>query len=89
MLKITRVYDDRTENLLNQYKDQLAYYEDLFHSQNIKLSNTEYAEKRDIDPVMCEILEVIAQIYSREIPIALVITDNNGASPTRNPKAAH
>ncbi len=74
-LKIRRVYDDRTENLLDQYHAQLQFYEDHFDKLNQHLSREDYAQKRDADIVMVEIILIITQIYDQAIPIALEVTD--------------
>ncbi len=71
--RIIYVYDDVTENLLNQYKQQLDHHEKIFASKNKDLSNTEFAHYRDLDPVLLSILEVIAKIYDQAIPIAVQI----------------
>lgn len=73
---IKRIYDDSTENLLDQYHNQLKLYEDIFDGANRKLSREEYARKRDADPVMCEIILVITQIYDQAIPIAIEVIDD-------------
>lgn len=79
-LRVTRRYDDKTENLLDQYRAQLDFYEKHFDKLNQHLSRSDYALARDADPVMIEIVLVLTQIYDQAIPIALEITDENGAS---------
>lgn len=81
MKRIQYVYEDSVENLLDQYTQQLGFYEKAFEKENEKLSPLGYARKRDNDPVMNEILGVIARIYENSIPIALIITDDELAPP--------
>ncbi len=86
-LQIRRIYDDKTENLLDQYHTQLAFYENHFDKLNQHLTRDAYAMKRDADPVMCEIILVLTQIYDQSIPIALDITDDDDT--IRNPREPH
>ena len=79
-LRMKRRYDDKTENLLDQYNAQLAFYESHFDKMNQHLTHEEYARARESDPVMTEILIIITQIYEQAIPIALEIIDENGRS---------
>lgn len=81
MLRIQHVYEDKVENLLDQYKQQLEFYEHKFLKDNNKLTPMAFALKRDEDPVMNEILGVVAKIYEQSIPIALVVTDDGKAGP--------
>lgn len=80
-LKIVHVYDDATENLLNQYTQQLAHYEKIFEANNQHLSKAAYARHRDRDPIMLEILDVIAKIYEKAIPIAILV-ENGPTMPS-------
>lgn len=75
MKRIQYVYEDKVENLLDQYKQQLEFYENLFYKNHGKLDPLAYARLRDEDYVMNEILGVVAKIYEQSIPIALVVID--------------
>jgi len=77
MQRLQYVYDDKTENLLDQYTQQLAHYERIFHEEHKHLDRLTYARARDNEPIMTEILSVIERIYAQAIPIALVITDDD------------
>ncbi len=78
---IVYVYDDKTENLLDQYQQQLAVYEKLFEVNNKNLKPYDYARLRDLDPVMMAILDVIAKIYDQAIPIAIQVFEEVEKKP--------
>tara|TARA_R110002096_G_C14661910_1_gene728336 strand:+ start:23839 stop:24123 length:285 start_codon:yes stop_codon:yes gene_type:complete len=75
MQRIQYVYEDKIENLLDQYSQQLAHHEKIFHEKHKDLDPLTYSRLRENDPATSEILGVIARIYEANIPIALVITD--------------
>ena len=83
--KIIYIYDDFTENLLNQYKQQLDHHEKIFEAKFKHLTPANYAHLRDRDDVMMAILDVIAKIYDQAIPIAINISypeqEGNAAGP--------
>jgi len=86
---IERVYEDKVESLLDQYHNQLNYHEDAFHERNKHLDAREYAALRDEDQILAEILRVIEQIYTVNIPIALIIiTEENDGRPRLTPDAS-
>lgn len=78
-ITLKRIYDDQTENLLDQYHAQLNFYEKHFDKLNGHLSREEYAQKRDADIVLAEIILIITQIYDQAIPIALEVTEHTGS----------
>ena len=82
---ITYVYDDATENLLDQYTQQLAVYEKVFETNNKHLDNYEFSRLRDRDEVMMAILDVIARIYDQAIPIAILLNDGVKLVPDKGP----
>ncbi len=75
--RITYRYDDATENLLDQYSQQLAVQDKIFAVSHKLLNQHDYACARDNDPVLGCILEVIAKIYDQAIPIAIIIEDTD------------
>ncbi len=74
--RITFVYDDDTQKLLQQYQQQLEDYEEIFDMYNHGLTSYEYSRRRELDPVLMTILEVISRIYETAIPIRILIGDD-------------
>lgn len=74
--KITFRYEDKIENLLDQYSQQLAVEDQRFALRNKNLDRHDYACARDSDPILGCILEVIAKIYETSIPIVIIIEDD-------------
>lgn len=70
---ITYRYEDKIENLLDQYSQQLAVEDSRFAQANKDLNQHDYACARDNDQVLGCILEVIAKIYEQAIPIAIIV----------------
>lgn len=79
--QIVYVYDDKTENLLDQYTQQLAHCEKVFAARNKHLKIQDYARLRDTDLVMMAILDVIAKIYEQAIPVAIQVFEEVGKNP--------
>ncbi len=73
--RITFVYDDDTQKLLQQYQQQLSDYEEIFDVYNKHLDSYEYSRLRELDPVLMTILEVIGRIYETAIPVRILIGD--------------
>lgn len=78
---IVYVYDDKTENLLDQYRQQLAVYEKIFEAANKNLKPADYARLRDCDVVLMAILDVIGKIYEQAIPISIQIFEEVEKKP--------
>jgi len=83
--KITYRYEDKIENLLDQYSQQLAVEDKLFAEKHKHLNHHDYACARDNDPILGCILEVIAKIYETAIPIAIIIKDDRVKLKTTGP----
>lgn len=73
--RITFIYDDDTQKLLQQYQQQLEDYEEIFDMYNHDITSYEYSRRRELDPVLMTILEVISRIYETAIPIRILIDD--------------
>ena len=71
--KVTYRYEDKIENLLDQFQQQLAMEDARFAEAHKHLNQHEYACARDNDKVLGCILEVIAKIYEQAIPIVIII----------------
>tara|TARA_R110000803_G_scaffold5230_5_gene17340 strand:+ start:1253 stop:1549 length:297 start_codon:yes stop_codon:yes gene_type:complete len=89
--RVRYVYDDKTENLLDQFSQQLAVEDKIFAEKNKTLNQHDYACARDNDQVLGCILEVIAKIYEQAIPIAIIVDrgpvlkGGDISSPSRGP----
>ena len=84
-IRIERIYEDSVENLLDQYTSQLQYYENEFYKKHEDLNPLDYMMLHEEDPIINEIMSVIAQIYDTNIPIMLKITDSENLEKPKKP----